>query len=425
MVDVATGAAGDGARDESGGIPAYEREPYRREMAVRVLRTGADEGRSWAILDDTLCYPEGGGQPADHGRLGEVAVLDVQKVEGERFHYLAAACEPGEAVLVLDWQRRYDHMQQHTAQHLLSAVALERLGWATRSFHLGEDRCDIELDVAAPGASDLTALEAAVAAEIRAARPVRTRRISPEEYAALDVRSRGLPADHQGDIRLVEIEGVDLNTCGGTHVASTAEIEAVALLGSEPLRGGCRLHWVAGSRVRRRLAGHEARNSQLRSLLDTGEAELVAIVAQRLEQLDELRRGLRQASGRLAELEAEGLAQRALETGAPVDQHFPQADAAFVQQVAKRFAERCPRGLALVTGGGPEGGVFAVAAGSDSGLDLQALGRRVAEALDGRGGGRAPVFQGKVGSLAGRDAALETMRRATESGREDVPDGTG
>lgn len=402
---------GEGSR-----IPGYEREPYRREMAVRVLRAGAEAGRSWAILDDTLCYPEGGGQPADHGRLGETAVLDVQKVEGERVHYLAAACEPGEALLVLDWERRYDHMQQHTAQHLLSAVALERFGWATRSFHLGEERSDIELDVAAPEANELAALEAAVAAEIRAARAVRTRRISPEEYAALDVRSRGLPADHEGDIRLVEIEGVDLNTCGGTHVASTAEIETVALVGSEPLRGGCRLHWVAGSRVRRRLAAHEARNGELRSLLDTGDAELVAIVAQRLEQLDELRRGLRQASGRWAELEAEALAERADAVDGPVDEHFAEADAAFVQQVARRFAERSPGGLALVTGGGPQGAVFAVAAGSESGLDLQELGRRIARAFEGRGGGRAPLFQGKIGSLAGRGAALEAMRRAMEPG---------
>jgi Ser-tRNA(Ala) deacylase AlaX len=410
----------DAASWERGLIPAYEREPYRREMAVRVLRTGVDEARSWAILDDTLCYPEGGGQPADRGRLGEVAVLDVQKVAGERVHYLAAACEPGEALLTLDWERRYDHMQQHTAQHLLSAVALERFGWATRSFHLGAERCDIELDVTAPGAGDLAALEAAVVAEVRAARPVGARRVSPAEYAALEVRSRGLPAGHQGDIRLVEIEGVDVNTCGGTHVANTAEIETVALLGSEPLRGGCRLHWVAGSRVRRRLAEHEVRNSELRSLLDTGDGELVAIVAQRLEQLDEQRRDLRHAVGRLAEAEADELAQRARDAGAPVDEHFPEADAAFVQQVARRFAERCPGGLALVTGGGPEGAMFAVAAGGESGLDLEVLGRRIAEALEGRGGGRAPVFQGKVGSLAGRDRAVEVLRRVSPAGGDDA-----
>jgi len=176
------------------GLPSYERDPYLRKLAVRVLRSGVEDGRFWALLDDTVCYPEGGGQPADCGRLAGVAVLDVQRVEGEVTHFLAAEVAEGEALLELDWSRRFDHMQQHTAQHLLSAIALSRWGWATRSFHIGTARCDIELDVAEPSADDLLDLEEAVVAEIRAARPVRCRRVSEAEYAALEVRSRGLPA---------------------------------------------------------------------------------------------------------------------------------------------------------------------------------------------------------------------------------------
>lgn len=222
-------------------LPAYERDPRRRELDAEVIAVGEESGRPWARLADTVLYPEGGGQPADHGWLGDVAVEDVQKRGGEVVHYLASAVSPGRATLRLDWARRFDHMQQHTAQHLLSAVAADRFGWETTSFHLGAQTCDVELAAGALPAEQVSELEEAIAVEVRAARPVTTRRVSPEAMAGLAVRSRGLPAGHVGDVRLVEIAGIDLNTCGGTHLASTAEIECVKLLRSEPMRGGVRL----------------------------------------------------------------------------------------------------------------------------------------------------------------------------------------
>ncbi|MCM3876325.1 MAG: alanyl-tRNA editing protein, partial [Thermoanaerobaculia bacterium] len=109
--------------------PAYEREPYRTSLETSILETGDDGGRPWAVLGDTVCYPEGGGQPADHGVLNGIAVHDVQKAGasgdksgGQIRHYLAAPVAPGPARVQLDWERRFDHMQQHTGQHLLSAV---------------------------------------------------------------------------------------------------------------------------------------------------------------------------------------------------------------------------------------------------------------------------------------------------------------
>ncbi|MBK9966059.1 MAG: alanyl-tRNA editing protein [Holophagales bacterium] len=246
---------------------AFEREPYLTELSVRVAETGIENGQPWAVLDDTVLYPEGGGQPADRGLLGGVPVLDVQVVDGAIRHLLASPVSEGPFELQLDWNRRFDHMQQHTAQHLLTAVAADRLGWETTAFHLGPETCDVELAVASVGAGDLLRLEDEVAAEIRAARPVTQRRVRPDEMGSLPVRSRGLPEGHEGDVRLVEIEGIDLNTCGGTHLRATSEIEALKLLGTEKLRGGTRLFFVAGGRIRRRLGGHEERSGRLRVLL--------------------------------------------------------------------------------------------------------------------------------------------------------------
>lgn len=390
-------------------IYAYEREPYRTELDVTVLETGEDDGRPFAVVDDTILFPEGGGQPADHGRLGAAAVVDVQRHEDTLRHLLDAPVAAGRATLTLDWRRRYDHMQQHTAQHLVTATALDRFGWRTTAFHLRADACDVELDAPAASAADLETLEDAVAGEIRAGRAVTARRVTPEEYARLEVRSRGLPAGHRGDVRLVEIAGVDLNTCGGTHVRSTAEIEAVKLLGTEPLRGGTRLHWLAGARVRERLGAHEARAAELRKLLDTADDALVDVVALKLAQLKDATRRQKRLGKELGEAAAAELAARAEPV---VDAHFDDAEMGVLQQVARRFSESPHPGLALLTATGPDGLLFAVAAGGGCAADLQAAGRQAAAALGGRGGGSGRVFQGKAESGAGRPQALDVLRAA-------------
>ena len=389
-------------------VAAYERDPYLTRLEVEVRRVGEADGRPYAVLDDTLLYPQGGGQPADRGRLGEIAVVDVQRAAGEVRHFLAAPGEPGPAVLTLDWPRRYDHMQQHTAQHLLSALALERFGWATRSFHLGAETSDIELDAPALSGEQLTALEEAAMAEIVAGRPVAGRRVSPAEYATLDVRSRGLPAGHSGDIRLVEIEGIDLNTCGGTHLRSTGEIEAVKLLATEKLRGGSRLHWVAGRRLRRRLAEHEARAAGLRDLFDCDDRGLIEVAGLKLRQLAEARRRTRHLEGLLAEARVEALAAEDRDL---LSAHFDDADGGLLQRIGRALAERAPDRAFLLTASGEKGSFFLLGAGAASGLDAGRLGPRVAGLLGGRGGGAGGLFQGKAESLA-RLGEAESLLRA-------------
>ncbi|MCP4200618.1 MAG: alanyl-tRNA editing protein [bacterium] len=390
-------------------IPSFERDPYLRRLDVEVLGVGEAEGRPYAVLDDTLLYPEGGGQPADHGRLGDIAVVDVQKVEGEIRHYLASPGETGTAVLLLDWRRRYDHMQQHTAQHLFSALALARFGWATRSFHLGPETSDIELDAPDLSATQLAALEDAAMAEIVTGRPISTRRVSPEAYAELDVRSRGLPDGHRGDIRLVEIEGIDLNTCGGTHLKSTGEIEAVKILGTERLRGGNRVRWVAGGRVRSRLAAHEARTAELRGLFDSDDASLVEIANLKLDQFGRARRRIRQLESELAQAKSESSAASAEPA---VTMHFDDADGGFLQQTGRALLALAPAKACLLTASGEKGSFFLVGVGSESSLDAGELGPRIAEILDGRGGGSGAIFQGKAGSLNGLEEAESLLLSA-------------
>ena len=389
--------------------PAFHRDPRLRRLETQVLESGSDDRGSWVVLEDTVLYAEGGGQPADSGTVGGVRVEHVWKESGAIRHLLAGPAPDGRVVVELDWDRRFDHMQQHTAQHLLTAVAEDRFGWPTTSFHLGVCVSDVELDVPALDAGDLVSLEEAVAEEVRRATPVTSRWVDPAEYDASAVRSRGLPEEHSGDIRLVEIHGVDLNTCGGTHCASTAELEAVKLLGSESLRGGTRVHFVAGRRLRRLLGAHHGRTAALRALLGAADEELAPTVERRLEQLKEADRTVR---GLLEELASTAAATLVGQAGPVVHRHWDGRDLGFLQKVARALDTSAPYGVAFLTAGEGDEGFFLVSAGPEADVDVSNLGPAVAEALAGRGGGSGKVFQGRAAAISRRDAALEVVRSA-------------
>lgn len=389
-------------------IQRYETEPYLRELATRIVEVGREDGRNFAVLEETLFYPEGGGQPADQGSIGPAPVIDVQKTDDGIRHFLDRPVETGPTRLVLDWRRRYDHMQQHTAQHLLTAVAADRFGWQTTSFHLGDKHCDIELDTPKIGQIDLERLESAIAEEVRAARPVTVRWVSLDEYQRIDeLRSRGLPRGFRGDVRLVEIAGIDLNTCGGTHLASTAEIETLKLIATEPMRGGTRLHWIAGARVRDRIGDLERITAELRGLFETSENELFATATLKRDQLRHAGRVTRGLRNRLAVLEGSDLANA---TDSVVSRNFEHADLPFLQAIARSFLEQdlSTATVALLTGS-TEKGAFFLLASRDDAVDLCQLGPRVAAMLEGRGGGTGNLYQGRAGSLEQRQKALEIV----------------
>jgi alanyl-tRNA synthetase len=390
-------------------VYAYERDPFLRELETEVVAAGEDQRRPYVVLADTILYPEGGGQPADRGRIAGVGVEDVRTVGGEIRHVLAGQAPSGSVRVELDWGRRFDNMQQHTGQHLLTAMAIDKFGWQTTAFHLGTNVSDIELNTPRIAAEQLLELEELVAVEIRAARPVTARRVSPEEYGTLPVRTRGLPEGFAGEIRLVEIAGIDLNTCGGTHLRSAAEIEGLKLLGTEGMRGGTRLLYVAGVRLRRILAAHHDRAARLRQLLGTSDDEVVAAVQARLDQLKEAQRAVKGLEEELALAAGQALAAG----GDPVaSAHWEGRGLPFLQRVAREFTRLAPQRVALLTAGAGEEGAFVLCAGEQAAIDVPAAGRRAAEILGGRGGGSGRMFQGKASALSRRAEALASLQSA-------------
>lgn len=392
-------------------VQAYESDPYLREVETRVTAAGDDRGRPFVVLDETVFYPEGGGQPCDHGVIEGVPVVDVQRVDREIRHYLNEPLAETSVRAVLDWPRRYDHMQQHTAQHLLSALFLDRHDWPTNSFHLGEDRCDIELGVDSIEPDVLAEVESEFMEKVRAALSVTARCISVEEYRALELRGRGLPSGHEGSVRLVDIEGVDTTTCGGTHLSSTAEIESVHLGPVERMRGGSRLYWIAGGRVRRRIHDLERRVAEMRTLFETSEEELAAAAEARLAALKASSQEVRHLAGKLAEAHVHLLASS---TESLVEVHFDGADGGFLANVGRLLAARADAKVGLLTASTADSHFFLVLVGDQSGVSLAEVAPVVAELLDGRGGGSGSTYQGKAGSLEHRREAVEALRSSLE-----------
>ncbi len=283
-------------------------DAYEQEIEVQVLDCKAD-GEGFAVtIDRTLLFPGGGGQPADWGTLGGLVVREPCVIHPDAMTYMVhRAIELGPAELRLDWSRRFDHMQQHTAQHLLSALAQDHFGLETEAFHLNPERSDVVLGGGTLDSTTLRKLEALANDAIRQAIPVRAKLIEADQLGEEGVRSRRLPPGHTGPLRVVEIEGVDLNTCGGTHVRNTAELQAIRLLQFEDSKGSYRVHYLAGERV---LAGDRdawGRSAELTERLCCGPAEHVHAVDRIMQQAKVLEKQLKAQTEELGAAIAQGI----------------------------------------------------------------------------------------------------------------------
>ncbi len=376
-------------------------------VTARVLACEPCEGGFAVIPAETVLFPEGGGQPSDAGTLAGQPVLELRRREDGGVEHVVAAPVAGEVTIEVDWARRLDLMQQHSGQHLITAVALARFGLATIAFHLGAEQSDVEFDAGHVAPETLAALEAAVNEAVREARAVRVHLVTREQAAAMPVRSRRLPEGLEGPLRLIEIEGLDLNTCGGTHVTNTAELQALKLQGTEKLSRGTRVFFRAGGRVLRALGAADDKDRALTHLTSAGPAEHLRVVAKLQSDLKDAEKARRALSAELAEALGAGLAG-----GGPVAAlHRDDATMEFARTIANAARKSRPDLTLLVTGGTTDG--FFLLAGPEA--LVTAVGPEVAALLGGKGGGGRGMYQGKAGDLARRGEAVEFLKRTKEA----------
>jgi alanyl-tRNA synthetase len=389
----------------------YFTDAYRTTFDARVIRCGARAAagaETFAVeLDATAFYPTSGGQPYDVGTLGDARVLDVIDEEDGRITHVTDAPLADAALVrgVIDWARRFEHMQQHTGQHVLSA-ALDRLfANRTESFHLGADSCSIDL------AREVTAGELAAAVDeanriVWEDRPVHARFVTAEEAARLPLRKE--PA-RGGTLRLIEVDDFDLSACGGTHVARTGGIGIIAVPGWEKFRGGSRVQFLCGVRVRRRFDVWRDAFAATQKLLSVAPDELAPAVERLQGESKTLQRALRGIQEKLAAHEAAALVARAVHAGERlvVTEAIPELDAAALKAMASSAAANPGAAVALFTTSSPA--LVVVACHPSAGVDANATLKALVAKFGGKGGGKPDLAQG--GGLVGESSALVTAAR--------------
>jgi alanyl-tRNA synthetase len=283
----------------------YYTDSYTQRFTSRISEIVPVAGGCAAVLEETYFYPTSGGQPHDTGRLGDAAVLDVsiREPDGAILHLVDTPLESGTVAAHLDWPRRYDHMQQHTGQHILSQ-AFERVAQApTVGFHLGAERVSIDLGLSAI-ADRLIADAETLANEIVSSNAA-IRAWFPEQAELRALALRKQP-EVSGPVRVVAIGDFDVSACGGTHLGASSEVGLIAVLRTERLKRGVRVEFLCGGRARGDYARKHAIVRELSTALTCAPEELAGSVGRLQESLQESRRALAAQQERELDVEAAG-----------------------------------------------------------------------------------------------------------------------
>ena len=369
----------------------YYTDCYLTEFEARVLRSEAGPNGFKVYLDRTAFYPASGGQPTDSGTIGGLEVLEAVD-EGEEIAHLLCQAPEGEAVTgKIAWARRFDHMQQHTGQHILSA-AFERIGdYKTVSFHLGEESSSIDLDSDRLGLRQLGGAEDVANQVVFEDRPVRISFQAAGEASRMELRK---PTTREGEIRLVEVEGFDLSACGGTHVNRTGAIGLILVRKVERMKGLTRVEFVCGGRALRQARRDFKILSEAALLFSAAPETLPELIAKQSQELREGMRGREKLLERLAEYQAREMWQEtpAVEGRRIVRRIFPAEESAKVKMLAHSLA-KLPGAVALLgIQGQPTKLFFAQTPGGPS--DMSSVLKQTVAKFGGKGGGGRDFAQG-------------------------------
>jgi alanyl-tRNA synthetase len=390
----------------------YYADSHLLEFEADVVDVASDR----LYLDRTAFYPTSGGQPHDTGELTleggrTLRVLDVVD-EGERIaHLLAEPIDAGGLVGArargrVDRSRRLDHVQQHSGQHLLSALLYERLGLNTVSVHFGAQTSTIDLDAAELAPEVVREIEAAANDVVLEDRPVRASERPVAEVGAL---RGGAPSRPRERLRVVSIEGIDESACGGTHVRRTSEIGPVLARKLERVKRRCRLEFICGRRALARARTDYELLVGLGRELGCGFDDLKATVAARSRELAERTQALRKARVELSAHRAQALHREApLARGLRTAVHTPSDDGEEreLAELARAYAE-LPRGIFV--GAIPSSGTLLLAASADSQVDAGEQLRAALREAGGKGGGSPRFAQGRANDAAALDVAVRAL----------------
>jgi alanyl-tRNA synthetase len=377
----------------------YHDDVYQQEFQAQVLERISVGSGLGLILDETCFYPTSGGQPHDRGTLNGVFVSDVfeREEDGAVVHVVDGEVEgpdfdKGETVHgQIDWDRRFDHMQQHTGQHILSQAFLQLLAAETVGFHLSAEASTIDVDKAPVEAAQLDEVEKLANALVFADRPVRTYFVDQDRMGDLALRKQPMVT---GPIRIVEVEGFDLSPCGGTHVKAAGEVGLIVITKSERRGSETRVEFLCGGRALTDYRRQRRIVSELANRFSVGDWELVEAVNRLAEEAKRHRKDLNAARNQLLDYEAARLWAEAEERDGlrVVRAILSEGDGETLKGLAQRLAEKEPC-VALL---GLKGDRVQLAFARSANLpyDMSALLKEACKIIGGGGGGRPDMAQG-------------------------------
>ena len=362
----------------------YQQDPFLTRFTAQVVSGAADKGGRSVVLDRTAFYPEGGGQPADHGTLGDARVLDVHEKDGVVTHLCDRALPVGAEVSGhIDWARRFDHMQQHSGEHIVSGMLCSAFHCDNVGFHLGADTVTIDYnaDISWEQVQDI---ERRANQYIWENHPIHIWYPSPEELAALPYRSKKAL---EGPVRLTEFPGADLCACCGTHVSTTGQVGAIKILSAQSYKGGTRLAVVCGERAHQSIAAAWQDAAAVGTLLSSAPGRLLPAV----QNLQTAEAALKQRLAAMQNALSEALAQAAV-PGQPAVLYCDGADGDGLRRICLAVSARTNALTAVLASGG-QGLAYALCL---PGGDVRPVCKALNEAFGGRGGGKPGFCQGSL-----------------------------
>lgn len=390
----------------------YYFDSYTRAFSARLVERVSLAARPAVVLDATYFYPASGGQPADLGAINGVPVVDVtlRESDGAILHWLTAEVADDEVSCEIDWPRRWDHMQQHTGQHILSQACLRTAEAETVSFHLGAD--GVSIDLAGPPLSP-----AALARAEDLANDIVQRNLEIKAWFPVEAELRALPLRREpkvkGAIRIVAIGDFDFTACGGTHVAHTGELGLIKILGATKAGKDTRVEFLCGARAQRDYHRKHTLAAQIAAGFSVGLDEVESALARLRAENQDLRRALNTAKAQLLDAEAaELLAAASIQNGLRlIRRAWLDRDPAELRGLAERLPKTSGVLALLGTAGEKTHLVFARSA--DVPHNMGALIKPALTTLGGRGGGSPTLAQG-----GGSSSTLEAVERVLAAAQE-------
>lgn len=359
-------------------------DPFLKEFTATVISCEKEKDIYAVVLDRTAFYPEGGGQPADHGTLGGIKVVDTRDRGGEVIHLCQAPLTVGACVQgVIDFQRRFDFMQQHSGEHIVSGILCGRHNCDNVGFHVGKDTVTIDFNTEL-SPEDLREIEHLANQYIYEDHPISITYPSPEDLAQLDYRSK---KELSGEVRIVAFPGADCCACCGTHVQSSGQVGLVKLLSCQKFRDGVRIEMLAGQRALNYFTTILEQNTHISQLLSAKPTETASAVERIQSQLFALQ-------GRVMELENSDFARKAEQYAQTGNVLLLEQDMSSesVRKLCTAVLESCGGRCAVFAG---TDGSYKYAIGEKDG-DLRTLIKELNTTLNGRGGGKPNFAQGSA-----------------------------